>query len=175
MRSRTISCGSSGIVASCRCGNGLALQVAVMSRISVGVACPVPGERAAFLEWVESAGYQPVPMLDLDSLARDLDTRPMQALIADVSLLSASKLPQLLKTLTPNRPLIVVGERGAGPPNLRRDASFLDRPVAEDDLKMAIALALAEGRPARRSPRKNVSNLPSTVDGHSAQIVDVSE
>ena len=29
--------------------------------IKIGVACPLPGERAAFLEWLTDTGYEPVP------------------------------------------------------------------------------------------------------------------
>jgi hypothetical protein len=126
------------------------------------------------MEWLGSAGYQPVPMLDLDSLARDLESRPIEALIADASLVRPTELPAVVKALTANRPLIVVGNRGAAPPGIRRDASWLDRPVDADDLKMAVALALAEGRPARRSVRKGVSYMHSTVDGISADVIDVS-
>jgi hypothetical protein len=144
------------------------------ARISVGIACPVPGERAAFTEWLDAAGYNPVPMLDLDSLTLDLDTRPIEALIADVALLKPLDLPSLLKTLTPNRPLIVVGNPGTCLPNLRRDASWLDRPVSIDTLKLSVALGLAEGRPARRSRRKAVTHLPATMDGMDSQVVDVS-
>ena len=41
-------------------------------------------------------------------------------------------------------------------------------------LLLPIALALAEVRPARRSPRTVVARVLSTVDGMSAKIVDVS-
>jgi len=108
----------------------------------IGVACPILGERAAFMEWLSAAGYEPVPMLDLDLLARELSSRPVEALIADVSLVSVADLPRLIRLLGANRPLIVVGE--------------------------------AEGRPARRSPRKAVPRLQSQIDGVSAKIMDVS-
>ena len=54
--------------------------------VRIGVACPVAGERAAFLEWLTLAGYDPMPMLNIDTIARDLGTRPIEALVADVSL-----------------------------------------------------------------------------------------
>lgn len=140
----------------------------------IGVACPILGERAAFLDWLSSAGYEPVPMLDLDALARDLSTRPVEALIADVSLVPAADLPRLIRILGANRPLIVVGEAANALEAVPRDVTWIDRPVTRDNFLLSIALALAEGRPARRSPRKPVPRLLSQIDGVSAKIMDVS-
>ena len=142
--------------------------------VKIGVACPIPGERAAFLEWLTLAGYEPVPMLNIDTVGRDLATRPLEALIADVSLVSAADLPRVVKTLGANRPLVLVGEPEAAIEEVPRDATWIDRPVTRDTFLLSVALALAEGRPARRSPRKMVPRLMSSIDGVSSKIVDVS-
>jgi hypothetical protein len=126
------------------------------------------------MEWLDAAGYEPRPMLDLESLARDLESRPIEVLIADFDLITPADLNTVMRTLTANRPLILVGNAGAAPPGITREATWLDRAVSIDELKMAVALALAEGRPARRSRRKSVSYLHSTVDGVAAHVVDVS-
>ena len=143
--------------------------------IPIGIACPVPAERAAFMEWLQAAGYKPIPMLDLEPLAHDLEQRPIEALVADASVVSQVGLPAVLKILTSNRPLVVVGRLEGCPPELRHHASWLARPVSVDTLTMGVALALAEGRPARRSPRKSGLHLPATVDGVTSQVVDVSD
>jgi hypothetical protein len=140
----------------------------------IGVACPILGERATFQDWLGAAGYEPVPMLDLDLLTRDLSTRPIEALIADVSQVSAIDLPRFLRILGPNRPLIVVGEPGKALEEVPRDVTWIDRPVTHDNFLLSIALALAEGRPARRSPRKRVPRLLSQVDGVTSKVMDVS-
>lgn len=142
--------------------------------VKIGVACPIPGERAAFLEWLTLAGYEPVPMLNIDMVGRDLTTRPLEALIADVSLVAAADLPRIVKTLGANRPLVLVGNPEAAIEDVPRDATWIDRPVTRDIFLLSVALALAEGRPARRSPRKLVPKLMSSVDGVSSKIVDVS-
>lgn len=142
--------------------------------IKIGVACPIPGERAAFLEWLRLAGYEPVPMLNIDSVGRDLTARPIEALIADVSLVTAADLPRIVKTLGANRPLILVGNPEQAIEEVPRDAAWIDRPVTRDAFLLSVALALAEGRPARRSPRKLVPRLTSSVDGVSSKIVDIS-
>lgn len=142
--------------------------------VKVGVACPIPGERAAFLEWLTLAGYEPVPMLSIDTVGRDLTARPIEALIADVSLVSAADLPRIVKTLGPNRPLVLVGNPENAIEEVPRDATWIDRPVTRDTFLLSVALALAEGRPARRSPRKIVPRLLSSVDGIASNIVDIS-
>lgn len=142
--------------------------------VRIGVACPVPGERAAFLEWLTLAGYEPMPMLDIDTIGRDLGTRPIEALIADVSLVSAGDLPRIVRTLGQNRPLVRVGHPKDAVEDVPNYATWVDRPVTRDIFLLSMALALAEGRPARRSPRKMVSRLNSSIDGVSSKIVDIS-
>lgn len=144
------------------------------SKVRIGVACPIPGERAAFAEWLDAAGYEPVPMLDLDSVGRELNVRPIEALISDARFVPATELPRIVKLLGANRPLLLVGAQGTGPEVVPRDATWIDRPVTKDTFLLLVALALAEGRPARRSPRKFVPKLQSTIDGVAAKVMDVS-
>ena len=148
--------------------------VDMSTRIRIGIACPIPGERAAFIEWLDAAGYEPVPMLDVRSLASTIETRPMEAILVDNDIAPPSEMPALIRALGPNRPVILVGEKGAAPAYVNRDASWLDRPVVHEDFLMSVALALAEGRPARRSPRKPLSPLTSSIDGIASQVLDVS-
>ena len=142
--------------------------------VRIGVACPVTGERAAFLEWLTLAGYEPLPMLNIDTIGRDLGSKPIEALIADVSLVSASDLPRIVKTLGQNRPLILVGHPTEAIEDVPNFATWIERPVTRDVFLLSIALALAEGRPARRSPRRMVPRLNSSIDGVSSRIVDIS-
>src|ERR671912_2618862 len=127
------------------------------NKVKVGVACPLPGERAAFLEWLSGTDYEPVPMLNLETVAKDLSTRsaearPIEALIADVSLVSATDLPRVVKMLGPNRPLVLVGAPKDRIEEVPRDATWISRPATRDNFLLSVALALAEGRPARKSP-----------------------
>jgi hypothetical protein len=142
--------------------------------VKIGVACPIPGERAAFLEWLNLAGYEPVPTISLDTVARDLAQKPIEALIADVALVSKADLPRIVKMLGPNRALLLVGAPKDAIEDVPRDATWIDRPVTRETFLLSVALALAEGRPARRSPRKLVPRLLSSVEGMTSKIVDVS-
>lgn len=143
-------------------------------QVKIGVACPIPGERAAFMEWLHSAGYQPVPMMSLETVGRDMSANPFEALITDVKLVSAADLPRIVKLLGANRPVILVGNPDQRIEEVPRDATWMPRPVTREIFLLSIALALAEGRPARRSPRTVVARLLSTVNGMAAKIVDVS-
>lgn len=142
--------------------------------VKIGVACPNPGERAAFMEWLKSAAYEAVPMMSLESVTREMNANPFEAMIADASLVTATELPRIVKMLGSNRPLMLVGHPNQRIEEVPRDATWLARPVTRETFLLSIGLALAEGRPARRSPRTVVAKLLSTVDGMAAKIVDVS-
>lgn len=151
------------------------LAMASSNAVKIGVACPIPGERAAFLEWLSLAGYDPAPMISLDAVGRELTAaQPIEALIADVSLVSKADLARLIRVLGPNRPVILVGSPEDAIEDVPRDAAWMDRPVTRDAFLLSVALGLAEGRPSRRSPRRLVPKLMSSIDGLSAKILDVS-
>ena len=142
--------------------------------IRIGIACPIAGERAAFQEWLTQAGYEPVVMSSIETVTRDMTTRPIEALIADVALVTAADLPRIVRMLGANRPLILVGNPKDAIEAVPRDAAWVNRPVKRDSLQLSVALALAEGRPARRSPRKMVPRLLSTIDGVASKLLDIS-
>lgn len=146
------------------------------NRPRIGVACPIPGERAALLEWLSGSGYEPVPMVDVDGLAREIDARRFEALIGDADLIREADARHLLRALGGNRPLIVVGDDAAEVQAEagRWQAPFLARPAQRETVILAVSLALAEGRPARRSPRRPVARIPASVDGVVSRILDVS-
>ncbi len=144
------------------------------NRINIGLICPIAGERAAFQEWLSLDGYEAVPMSTLETVNRDIATRPIEALIADVALVPAADLPRVVRMLGPNRPLILVGDPNDALEDVPRDATWMNRPVTREGFQLSVALALAEGRPARRSPRKMVARLLSTIDGVPSKLVDIS-
>jgi hypothetical protein len=144
------------------------------NNVKIGLACPIPGERAAFQEWLIEAGYQALPMLSLESVGREMKANPFEALIADVSLVAAADLPRIVRMIGLNRPLILVGNPEERVEEVPRDATWMPRPVSRDSFLLSVALALAEGRPARRSPRVAVRMLQASVDGVPSKILDVS-
>jgi hypothetical protein len=144
-------------------------------RSRVGVACPIPSERAALLEWLTSSGFAPVPMIDGESIGRHLESGGFEVLVVDADLLRSAVT--MLRLLGPNRPLIIVGEAddvAAMADARRRDASFLARPLTPDTIGLAVTLALAEGRPARRHRRRPVARIPAMVHELPSYMIDVS-
>jgi hypothetical protein len=143
-------------------------------RPRIGAACPVISERASLIDWLAAAGCEPVPMFDLASLPSALEADAMEALIADAALVPETVLPGLLRTLGPNRPLLLIGGPDAASAAQLRHARWLDRPVTGHAVMLAVTLALGEGRPARRSPRKYIKPIAASVDGVLSRVLDVS-
>jgi hypothetical protein len=157
-------------------GQYLAVWGGMPSVPRIGLACPVLSERATFLEWLTGAGFEPVPMLDADSIRRELEADGFQALIADLELVVRGDASSFIRSLGRNRPLILVGDDDpkAEAEAHRRKAAYLSRPVNREVAMLSLSLALAEGRPARRSPRRQVDRIPATIDGVKSRILDVS-
>lgn len=146
------------------------------NRPRIGLACPRPGERAAFQEWLDTAKFVPVPMIDAGSIVRELAGASFEVLIIDADLSAAADTSVVLRRLGQNRPMIVIGDVGMPivADAVRSGVTYLTRPVERDALMLAVALALGEGRPVRRSPRRAVMGLDATVDGVAARLLDVS-
>jgi hypothetical protein len=156
-------------------GKGFAPPSAAMNSCPrIGAANPIISERAALIDWLGAAGCEPVPMFDLASLPAALASGPLEALIADAALVTEASLPGLLRTLGANRPLVLIGEPSTASPAVLRAVRWLDRPVTKATLILAVTLALGEGRPARRSPRKQIKPITASVDGVRSRVLDVS-
>ena len=147
-----------------------------MSRTKVAVACRSRVERAAITEWLEEGGYHVVPIFDPATPARELEALGFEVLLLDAELMAIGALMHVARYRAAPRPVLVVGE--ADPETEieaeRKGASYVVRPLERSALLFAVTLALAEGRPTRRSPRKPLPGVPAAVDGVAARIVDVS-
>ncbi len=141
----------------------------------IGVACPRPGERAAVSDWLRSADVEPVLLVDACFVNTEVSGRPLDCVVADAALLTPRFLTALRRG-DPNRPVIALGDDGD--PNAatlkRKGVAVHMRPISEQQLLRAVSLAVAEGRPARRSVRRIVPRLATTIDGASAVLLDVS-
>jgi len=145
-------------------------------RTRIAVATRSPAERATFSEWLNTGGFEAVPIRDIGATVRDLEALNFEMLLADVELMNVGALMRVARYRPTPRPVVVIGdsdpeaEREAG----RRGASYLVRPIERAGLLFAVTLALAEGRPMRRSPRKRVAPFPGLIDGVPARVLDVS-
>jgi len=140
------------------------------------VATRSVAERAIFSEWLNSSEFEAIPVRDIGASARDIEALNFELLVVDVELMTAGALMRVARYRATPRPVIVIGdadpeaETDAG----RRGASYLVRPIARAGLLFAVTLALAEGRPMRRFPRKRVPPLPGLIEGVPSRVLDVS-
>ena len=144
-------------------------------RSSIAFACPQSTERASVSEWLSVSGYHPVVLPDLSQLDDDLQTNPIEALIADMGLLPREDdVRNLVRRLGNNRPLMVLGDASRLSATTRSDLSVIPRPLNRDSLLLSVGLALAEGRPARRFARRHVEPIPATAQGIAVTIREAS-
>lgn len=138
------------------------------------MACPRGDERAAFGAWLADSGLEPVLLVDA-CLTGDGAGQHLAAVVADAALLTRDYLDALRRD-NPRLPVIGVGNAGDPAERLlaKRGVSFYPRPLERATLLLATSLALAEGRPARRSERRLVPRLPSRINGAAAFLLDVS-
>ncbi len=146
----------------------------MMEPASIGLACSHPGERATLTEWLNQAGYDPVAVPDLGRLSEDLRTRAIEALIADVALVPPGDLAGLVRRLGINRPLVLLGDPGRLGGAMSRDLSVVERPLSKEALLLSVALALAEGRPARQHLRKRIGRIAASAHGMEVTLREVS-
>lgn len=150
-------------------------QTVMSTSPRVGVACIRPDERAAVCDWLRASEIEPVVLVDACFVTTEVSGRPLDCVVADASLLSPHFLAALRRG-DANRAVLAVGD--AGDPGevmlTRKGVSFHVRPVTEVDLMLAVSLALAESRPARRSARRIVPRLATTIEGEPAVLLDVS-
>lgn len=144
-------------------------------RASIALACPQARERAFVVEWLSQSGYDPVAMSDLASLDESLQANPIEALIADAALVPReSDVSALVRRLGSNRPLMVLGDASRLPAAPLGDVSVIARPITREGLLLSVGLALAEGRPARRFPRRNVEPITAVAHGVSVTVREAS-
>lgn len=147
-----------------------------MARTRVAVASRSHVERATIVEWLESGGYHPVPVPFATAPPRDLEALGFEMLIVDSELMTIGSLVHVARYRPTPRPVIVIGDEDveAEVEAERRGATYLARPLERGALLFAVTLALAEGRPMRRSARKTVPPMPATIEGVASRIIDVS-
>jgi hypothetical protein len=155
--------------------DGLELASRATMRATIALACPRPSERSLIAEWLRQTGYDLAMLPDVARIEEHLQGAPIEALIADLTLVPReADVRDLVRRLGANRPLVALGESGYLSASLRSDLSLLARPLTREAVVIAVGLALAEGRPARRYPRKPVEPIPATANGLTVTIREAS-
>ena len=141
----------------------------------VVVASPDRIEVALLSEWLAAEGFEPVGVLNLPSAKREVQSRTYDVLIADEAFAFDGNLHAIARNHNARAPLVVVGGDAGVRSRAERNSVFhVERPVDHALLLCHVAMAVAEGRPVRRSPRTRISPFEAVVEGSSAYIVDVS-
>jgi hypothetical protein len=140
------------------------------------VATRSPAERATLSKWLNSGGFEAVAIRDVGAPVRDLEALNFEMLLIDVELMPIGALMRVARYRATPRPVIAIGEADAEAEidAGRRGATYLVRPIERSSLLFAVTLALAEGRPMRRHPRKRVPPFQGLVDGVPSRVLDVS-
>jgi len=147
-----------------------------MAPTRIAVACRSHVERATIAEWLDSGGYHAMPVPAPTAPPRDLEALGFEMLIIDSELMMVGSLVHVARYRPTPRPVIVVGDADveAEVEAERRGATYLVRPLERGALLFAVTLALAEGRPMRRSARKPVGPMAASLEGVQSRIIDVS-
>jgi hypothetical protein len=147
----------------------------VTNRASIAVACTQPAERASVSDWLSQSGYDPVAVSDFSRLDDELQSHAVEALIAELALVPRENdVRDLVRRLGSNRPLMILGDASRLPGAVMGDLSVIKRPLTREGLLLSVGLALAEGRPARRFPRRDVEPIPAVAHGSAVTVREAS-
>jgi DNA-binding response OmpR family regulator len=147
-----------------------------MARTRIAVASRSHVERGTLTEWLDSGGYHVLPIPLPTIPPRELEALNFEMLILDSDLLTVGSLMHVARYRPTPRPVMVIGDEDveAEVEAERRGATYFTRPLERGALLLSVTLALAEGRPMRRSTRKPITPMPATVEGVPTRIIDVS-
>jgi hypothetical protein len=148
--------------------------MAVCPRIIL--ALPDVIESATIGEWLSSNRFDPVRRADARTAAREMNAHDFDLLVADATLAVRDGLLTVSRQRNPATAAVVIGN---GPQVEARDAVsrhaiYLERPLDRATLLCTVMMAIMEGRPARRSPRKTANRFEAVVNGVPSHIIDAS-
>jgi hypothetical protein len=144
-------------------------------RPRVVIALPDSAESATVSEWLLTEGLEPVRRPTVKAAADEMSARPFDLLIVDALFALRHGLHAGPRGRNPLTPTVVIGDSTAvGADALRRRAMYLNRPVDRAILVCTVSMAILDGRPTRRSPRKPVNRFNAIVNGVPSHIIDVS-
>lgn len=145
----------------------------------VVILSPDLKESSDFAEWLRAEGFDPVRKFLPEAAVNDLQDRACDLLIADMTLAVRDRVFESLRRSRRNQrtPAVLVGGKDAQAQDRASSwrAYYLERPVEQAQLVCTASMAIIEGRPVRRSPRKSIGRFEAVVNGTPAHIVDVSK
>ena len=148
------------------------------SRPRIVIASSHAAESEAFADWLSSEGFDPVKISTSVGAAAEIRSHPCDLLIADFAFAIWDGLHEANRACarSTQAPTVVVGESDSVAQSWAESqrAMYLPRPVGRASLVCAVLMAIMEGRPVRRSPRKTINRFEAFVNTMPACILDVS-
>ena len=143
-------------------------------RPRVVVASPDRVESELLSEWL-SEEHEPLPVRVLQGAIHQVQSRQAHVMVADARFAFDDKFLAVCRGGGAPTPLIIVGDPGAAAESAaqRHGAFFVARPVDRAMLMCSVAMAMADARPVRRSPRINVARFEAMADGIPVALLDV--
>jgi hypothetical protein len=140
------------------------------------VALPHAPESGAISEWLAAEGYDALQLPNPKAAIDEMQTHSFDLLVADAALVFRDTLHTVGRRRNPLRPTIVIGDAGAAASceAMGAQVMFVERPVERLMLVCAVAEAVQDGRPVRRSARKLVRPVSVVANGIPSHIIDLS-
>ena len=138
------------------------------------VASPDRAEVAMLADWLTAEGLQPVAVRTLPKALEEVQARSFDVLIADADFAFEGDLQMVARIANSRAPVVVLGGDETRAQAEGCGVFHVDRPVDQTLLLCHVAMAIVEGRPARRSPRKRIVPFDAVVEGVGGYVIDVS-
>jgi CheY-like chemotaxis protein len=140
----------------------------------VVLALPDATECRTIGEWLSANRFDPVGRTDARAAAREMHARDFDLLVADATFAVRDGLLAVNRQRNPLTAAVVVTGPGGSHNEVSRHAMCLERPLDQATLLCTVMMAIMEGRPARRSERKNANRFEAVVNGVPSHILDAS-
>jgi hypothetical protein len=143
------------------------------TRPRVIVALPDIAESATVADWLVGDGFEPVRPPNPRSAADEMRLRAFDLLVADATISMRDELLAASRGRNPLTPMVVIGNDTMADSCIGA-TMYLERPVERALFLCTVTMAMMDGRPTRRSPRKLANRFEAIADGVPCHIVDVS-
>ncbi len=139
------------------------------------LALPDVIECATIGEWLSANHFEPVRRADARTAAREMHGHDFDLLVTDITFAVRDGLLNVSRQRNPSTAAVVIGN-GADAlcDAVSHHAMYLERPLDRTTLLCTVMMAIMEGRPTRRSPRKIANRFEAVVNGVPSRIIDAS-
>ena len=145
-------------------------------RQQVIVATPTADEGEELSAWLHTEGFEPLLKPTAKSASEAVALQLFDLAVVDASFVLDGGLRAYGLARFRETPMIVLGDAfdGSACAPLGAQIMFLERPIDRMTFICTVTMALMEGRPNRRSPRRTIRPFEATVNGVKSYILDVS-